>query len=105
MCLLACAALAGCAGTPVPDAPIRPTQNLETVTVTWLRVSETEANEQCARLVGRTPGLGQRFGGCSVTRGPQCTIWAPPPASSGDVQGMAILGHEALHCFVGLFHP
>lgn len=34
----------------------------------------------------------------------KCTIYVKPPRNEDDRIGQYLLGHEALHCFVGQFH-
>jgi len=41
---------------------------------------------------------------CARVRGNECTIYVKPPRNEDDRSAIYILGHEALHCFVGHFH-
>ena len=41
---------------------------------------------------------------CARVRGNECTIYVKPPRNESDRNAIYILGHEALHCFVGHFH-
>jgi hypothetical protein len=41
---------------------------------------------------------------CARLRGNECTIYVKPPRNEDDRRAIYILGHEALHCFVGHFH-
>ena len=41
---------------------------------------------------------------CARLRGDECTIYVKPPRNEDDRAAIYILGHEALHCFVGHFH-
>lgn len=87
LCFLLCA----CTGEP-----LRKSYELETVKLTWIRVPV----ERMARVCN-----GERVLGCTVYTGPgECTIYSPEPEGDTDDYRMAILGHEALHCFIGAVH-
>ena len=96
--LLCLAAAAGCAATK-PIEPM-PTQGTIVRSITWV-LTEDPAGA-CDRTFGK-PLIGARHA-CARLRGNECTIYVKPPRNEDDRNAIYILGHEALHCFVGHFH-
>ena len=94
VCLLA----TGCAATK-PIDPI-PTQGTIRRSITWVLAEDPIA--ACNQAVGK-PLIGVRYA-CARLQGNECTIFVKPPRSEEDRTAIYILGHEALHCFVGNFH-
>jgi hypothetical protein len=100
--LAAAAALAasGCANT------LHKEMDQETVTVTWQRASLVDADRACRDLgVKAMPFPLAVVPACARWDNNSCIIIAPEPAHKHDMESMALLGHELLHCFVGEFHP
>jgi hypothetical protein len=89
--LAALLVLPGCAYTPFIDTG----RNETTVTITW--VNEDVA-EECYRLTAKVAY------GCAAFVKDKCHIWAPMPQGTDDTHSFEILGHEALHCFIGNWH-
>lgn len=110
LCLLALPLLlAACATT---ETPLRKDFSLQTSIIHWVRTPDQAAADAMCRKLNIT-ATGQDFpyrsgtiGGCATfdPAAGTCTIYAPMPAFVEDQQRMAILGHEALHCFQGYFH-
>lgn len=99
--VLATAALglaAGCA-TQKPIESI-PQQGTVSRSITWVMAEDPQA--ACDYHFGK-PLIGSR-NACARLRGNECTIYVKPPRSEADRTAIYILGHEALHCFVGHFH-
>jgi len=95
---LCLAAAAGCAGTkPIESIP---TQGTIVRSITW--VLTEDASKACDQAFGK-PLIGTRHA-CARLRGDECTIYVKPPRNEDDRTAIYILGHEALHCFVGHFH-
>jgi hypothetical protein len=92
------AALAGCATTK-PIDPI-PSEGTIQRSITWV-LTDNPAKD-CDMNFGK-PLIGQRQA-CAKLRGNECTIYVKPPRNEDDRTAIYILGHEALHCFVGHFH-
>ena len=94
--LLLVLALAAC--TSAPKAP--------GVDVVWNRVADPQA--VCEGLSGRKEFF--RVLGCSkwnevnADGARVCSIYAPMPRDERDVQRLATLGHELMHCFEGNWH-
>jgi len=92
------AALGGCATTkPIDPIPSEGTINRS---ITWV-LTDNPAKD-CDMNFGK-PLIGQRQA-CAKLRGNECTIYVKPPRNEDDRTAIYILGHEALHCFVGHFH-
>src|SRR6267378_4371002 len=92
------AAAAGCAvKKPIDDIPA---QGTIIRSITWVLADDPE--KACEQTLGK-PLIGTRHA-CARLRGDQCTIYVKPPRSEDDRTAIYILGHEALHCFVGHFH-
>ena len=92
------AAVAGCATTkPIHSIPGQGTINRS---ITWVLADDPQA--ACNQTFG-TPLIGTRTA-CARLVGNECTIYVKPPRSENDRNAIYILGHEALHCFVGHFH-
>jgi hypothetical protein len=89
---------AGCA-TQKPIEPI-PQQGTVSRSITWVMSEDPQAD--CDYHFGK-PLIGSRLA-CARLRGNECTIYVKPPRSEADRTAIYILGHEALHCFVGHFH-
>src|SRR5262245_19611550 len=89
---------AGCASTK-PIDPI-PSQGTISRSITWV-LAEDPAGA-CDQALGK-PLIGARHA-CARLRGNECTIYVKPPRNENDRTAIYILGHEALHCFVGHFH-
>jgi hypothetical protein len=90
--------LAGCATTKRMDEI--PTQGTIIRSITWVLAEDPE--KACDQTLGKQL-IGTRRA-CARVRGDQCTIYVKPPRSEDDRTAIYILGHEALHCFVGHFH-
>jgi len=90
--------VAGCAAKkPIDDIP---SQGFIIRSITWVLADDPE--RACEQTLGK-PLIGTRLA-CARLRGDQCTIYVKPPRSEDDRTAIYILGHEALHCFVGHFH-
>ena len=96
--LLCLAAAAGCASTK-PRDPI-PTQGTIVRSITWVLADDPA--KACDQAFGK-PLIGARHA-CARLRGDECTIYVRPPRNEDDRNAIYILGHEALHCFLGHFH-
>lgn len=96
--VLCVAATAACA-TSKPVDPV-PTQGTINRSITW--VLADDAVQACNETLGK-PLIGTRLA-CARLRGNDCTIYVKPPRDENDRTAIYILGHEALHCFVGNFH-
>lgn len=96
--LLLLAGAAGCATTK-PIAPI-PAQGTINRSITW--VLADDPGKSCDMYFGK-PLIGTRTA-CARLRGNECTIYVKPPRTEEDRHAIYVLGHEALHCFVGHFH-
>jgi hypothetical protein len=96
--LLLCLVAAGCTATK-PIEPM-PTQGTLKRSITWVLAEDPQ--KACDQTFGK-PLIGTRQA-CAHLRGNECTIYVKPPRSEEDRQAIYILGHEALHCFVGHFH-
>src|SRR5687767_3542187 len=89
---------AGCAATkPIDQIP---QQGTISRSITWVMAEDTE--RVCSQAMGK-PLIGA-YRGCAKLTGTQCTIYVKPPRNEDDRNAIYILGHEALHCFVGHFH-
>jgi hypothetical protein len=97
--VLLLAALGGCAATQKPIDPI-PSEGTISRSITWV-MTDNPAKD-CDMNFGK-PLIGQRQA-CARLRGNECTIYVKPPRDENDKTAIYILGHEALHCFVGHFH-
>jgi hypothetical protein len=98
--------------------------NRDRVVVRWVRVPQSNIGEVCnnkldniktslldtnSGMVDHAPVSGMISSGPSgcatmgweLNVGATCTIYLPVPASD---YGIALLGHEALHCFIGEYH-
>ena len=95
---LCIAAIAACA-TPNPIDAI-PAQGMINRSITW--VLADDAVQACNDELGK-PLIGTRLA-CARLRGNECTIYVKPPRDENDRTAIYVLGHEALHCFVGNFH-
>jgi hypothetical protein len=91
-------AAAGCAVRKPADA--MPSQGTISRSITWVLADDPE--KACDAKLGRQL-IGARRA-CAHVRGDDCTIYVKPPRSEDDRTAIYILGHEALHCFVGHFH-
>jgi hypothetical protein len=89
--------LAACATKPLDFIPQEGTIQR---TVTW--VMTEYPTRSCDRALGKAL-IGTR-NACARLRGSDCTIYVKPPRSDEDRTAIFLLGHEALHCFVGHFH-
>jgi len=96
--LLCLAAAGGCASTKPIDSI--PTQGTIVRSITW--VMAEDPSKACDQALGK-PLIGMRHA-CARLRGDECTIYVKPPRNEDDRNAIYILGHEALHCFVGHFH-
>jgi hypothetical protein len=97
--LLACLALAaGCTATK-PIDPI-PSEGTIKRSITW--VLADNPSKACGETLGK-PLIGTR-NACARLVGNDCTIYVKPPRNEEDRKAIYLLGHEALHCFVGHFH-
>jgi hypothetical protein len=91
-------AASGCAATkPVDSIPAQGTINRS---ITWVLAEDPIA--ACNEALGK-PLIGTRHA-CARLRGNECTIYVKPPRNEDDRIAIYVLGHEALHCFVGNFH-
>jgi hypothetical protein len=89
---------AGCSVTkPVDPIPEQGTINRS---ITWVLADDPSG--ACDANLGK-PIIGVRQA-CARVRGNECTIYVKPPRNESDRNAIYILGHEALHCFVGHFH-
>jgi hypothetical protein len=96
--LWAAAGAAGCSvNKPVDPIPAQGTINRS---ITWVLSDDPSA--ACDYNLGK-PVIGVRTA-CARVRGNECTIYVKPPRNEDDRSAIYILGHEALHCFVGHFH-
>ena len=96
--LLLLAAAAGCSTTtPIESIP---QQGTVSRSITW--VMSDDPAKACDENFGK-PLIGARLA-CARLRGNECTIYVKPPRNEDDRSAIYILGHEALHCFVGHFH-
>jgi len=92
------AAAAGCSVTkPVDPIPEQGTINRS---ITWVLADDPSG--ACDANLGK-PVIGVRQASARG-RGNECTISVQPPRNESDRNAIYILGHEALHCFVGHFH-
>ena len=89
---------AGCAAQKTID-PI-PSQGTISRSITW--VLSDDPAKACDVTMGKQL-VGARHA-CARLRGDECVIYVKPPRSEEDRSAIYILGHEALHCFVGQFH-
>jgi hypothetical protein len=90
--------IGGCSTTkPIAEIPGQGTINRS---ITWVLAEDPQA--ACNHQYGK-PLIGTRQA-CARLRGNECTIYVKPPRSEEDRTAIYILGHEALHCFVGHFH-
>jgi hypothetical protein len=96
--LFSLASAAGCATKKQID-PI-PAQGTINRSITWVLAEDPRA--VCDMNFGK-PLIGMRTA-CARLRGNECTIYVKPPRSEEDRHAIYVLGHEALHCFVGNFH-
>jgi len=96
--LLSLVAAAGCS-TIRPIEPI-PQQGTVSRSITW--VMSDDPAKACDETQGK-PLIGARLA-CARLRGNECTIYVKPPRNEDDRRAIYLLGHEALHCFVGHFH-
>jgi len=96
--LLLLAGAAGCAATK----PVDPIPKHGTIqrSITWVLTDDPQ--EACDYYLGK-PLIGARRA-CARLRGNECTIYVKPPRNEEDRYAIYVLGHEALHCFVGNFH-
>jgi hypothetical protein len=92
------AVLTGCAATK-PIEPI-PTQGTINRSITWVLADDPA--KACEQVAGKML-IGTR-NACARLSGNECTIYVKPPRNEDDRTAIYILGHEALHCFVGHFH-
>lgn len=92
------AGAAGC-GTMKPIDPI-PKEGTIKRSITWVLAEDPE--KVCEQNF-KKPLIGTRSA-CARVRGNECTIYVKPPRNEEDRHGIYILGHEALHCFIGNFH-
>jgi len=88
----------GCASRKPIEA--MPTQGTVSRSITW--VMSDDPAKACDDSFGK-PLIGTRHA-CARVRGNECTIYVKPPRSEEDRTAIYILGHEALHCFIGHFH-
>ena len=91
------AALGACATKRVEPIPQEGTINRS---ITWVLAEDPIA--ACNQAVGK-PLIGTRQA-CARLRGNECVIYVRPPRNEEDRSAIYVLGHEALHCFVGHFH-
>ncbi len=96
--LVLLAGVSGCATKKAID-PI-PAQGTINRSITW--VLADDPGKVCDMNFGK-PLIGMRTA-CARLRGNECTIYTKPPRSEEDRHAIYVLGHEALHCFVGNFH-
>lgn len=89
--LLLLLVLTGCASY---GEPLRKRWSNDAVTMTWVRVPQEQMHVYCPGALACT----------RHTDVGQCTIYSPEPLGDTDEYRMAILGHEAVHCFFGDFH-
>lgn len=92
------AGASGCSTTKLID-PI-PDQGTINRSITWVLAEDPSG--ACDANLGK-PVIGVRQA-CARVRGNECTIYVKPPRNESDRNAIYILGHEALHCFVGHFH-
>lgn len=89
---------AGCAAQKAIE-PI-PSQGTISRSITW--VLSDDPAKACDVTMGKQL-VGARHA-CARLRGDECVIYVKPPRNEEDRRAIYILGHEALHCFVGQFH-
>ena len=92
--------LAGC--TTKPYVPMPPAKSIFTSPITWITAESDEVRKVCDQLYG--PALIGKFHGCAYKKDGMCYIYTPAPRDESDRTAMMIIGHEALHCFIGEFH-
>ncbi len=102
-------ALAGCtAGQPAPTLlpwPVVPQVRLETVAITWHRVTRRQLDAIKAEACGTGPCGAAPWYGLALpdVQAGRCDVYAVEPAAEGvEVEA---LGHEVLHCFDGAWLP
>ena len=100
LALVLCVALAGSGCAARKSIEPMPTSGTISRSITWVLAEDPAA--ACAYNFGK-PLIGGRQA-CARVRGNECTIYVKPPRSEEDRNAIYILGHEALHCFVGHFH-
>jgi hypothetical protein len=90
------------AGGCTTKKPIDAIPNSGTInrSITWVLADDPA--EACDQTVGKQL-IGKRTA-CARLRGNECVIYVKPPRNEDDRTAIYILGHEALHCFVGHFH-
>ena len=96
--MVSAAGQTGCASTKVMDEI--PGQGTINRSITWVLADDPA--KACDDTFGK-PLIGGRQA-CARVRGNECTIYVKPPRNESDRNAIYILGHEALHCFVGHFH-
>lgn len=92
-----------------PNYKIRRNMNWETVRVDWIRTQPSwQDGGKCASphmIGGASYSMGEGNLGCEeMTSLESCMIWVMEPSSENDLNQMARIGHEIVHCFFGEFH-
>ena len=82
--------------------PVVPTADLDTVSVTWRRVTPADLARIEAMI---SPFLKLNVHGAALldVENRTCTVYAVVPTHDMTPE-LAIFGHELLHCFLGAFH-
>lgn len=77
---------------------VQPQYELDEVTIRWIRTSDQDWSD-----FARNTGLMANGMAIPDPSSRSCIILANPPKRDGDA-AMHILGHEVVHCFMGLWH-
>ena len=75
--------------------------------ITWVRTQPSlpDGGHCSTASSGGVLMVGGTVLGCTVQTGADsCTIYAVEPSNVTDAFRIGIIGHEALHCFLGEFH-
>ena len=82
--------------------PVVPTEDLDTVAVTWRRVTPAHL-ARIEAMVSPFMRLGVHGVALLDVENRTCTVYAVVPTHDMTPE-LAIFGHEVLHCFLGAFH-
>lgn len=80
-----------------------PAQHIE-----WRQLEPQALAQACSKYSGEGLQMmlrrGDRANGCYRREGSACVVYTRAPSGPDDVDLHRTLGHEARHCFEGLFH-